>query len=101
MPSNENQLPTYRIVEAPGAPAFQHMPFHLDDIRQWRADQVARGEPAGLQDFFRLHNYCFSCFGTRQQCRLRKNTWWVRPCPRCGGSGNATACAVSPLSVSS
>ena len=101
MSSYENQLPIYRIIEVPGAPAFQHMPFHFDDIRRWRLEQAAQGEPASLQDFFRPHECCLCCFGSRQQCRLRRNTWLIGSCPRCGGSGKYTAYGTPPLSVPS
>jgi hypothetical protein len=91
MTPDTEQVPSFGIVEAPGTPAFGNLPFCLDEIRCWRANQALRGEPASLQDFFRVHDCCPDCFGTRQQCTPGKGAWYISGCPRCEGSGRCTA----------
>lgn len=62
----------------------------LEEFNSWREQEEWAGRPAGLEDYFRVHGFCFVCQGTGMDPRpigWDGDVALFSECKLCGGTG--------------
>jgi hypothetical protein len=64
--------------------------FTIPVIKEWREEAAAKGQPSGLQDFYRTHGICWDCQCTGLRItgfdeKTEEHLWSI--CATCGGTG--------------